>query len=610
MRNLRELREPLLDGESVPPPKLKRGCSLLTPQPLNPKLRRSGTGVSAGLFLLLIGSVDLVWAFPVKSVTVDCGKCQCTGVTELTKATQKVRQISFVCREGKPQSTTFSDPIEADDMRVLYRCGEGLSSTMEIPSPQLTPDKKYFFKVVGCNSPGGSHSPEDLPDNPFILLESASPPIQTTCISPPLGLVSWLSGDGSGRDIIGGNDGILNGTTFEAGKVGQAFSFDGLEDVVSTPLIFSYGGGATFEAWLKTTDDSGAVVTDGGGASAERGMGVFLDSGRIHLFGDKGTPDDLNFFIEGPVISDAQFHHVAGTWTGNTVSDGVKLYVDGEVVGSATALAQIDTGSTAISIGGHELIDHPKYAGLIDEVGLYSRALAASEIESIFNAGSAGKCLNRNDFTTAVQGAGSSTEIAVAFVQNATILAPASVSAVFWSQIGEALDTKSVVLTPNATASLIFGGNSDFEVGHIETVAGPGVVVTEIINLSIQGVGNIPPIGVGPSSPCKRPVAILKRNAEFDTGVALSSTTQKTATCEYSIYSGPDGDLIGSGVWTVHPFGQFQDSPLNDDSLPEDLPLLFDGNIQYECDIPVHAISLFQRKKDGALFSNAVACAE
>ena len=31
-------------------------------------------------------------------------------------------------------------------------------------------------------------------------------------------------------------------------------------------------------------------------------------------------------------------------------------------------------------------------AGLIDEVGIYNRALSASEIQAIFNAGSAGKC--------------------------------------------------------------------------------------------------------------------------------------------------------------------------------------------------------------------------
>ena len=52
------------------------------------------------------------------------------------------------------------------------------------------------------------------------------------CLPAPEGLVGWWPGDGDASDIQGANTGVLVGTTFAAGKVGQAFSFDGVDDFV------------------------------------------------------------------------------------------------------------------------------------------------------------------------------------------------------------------------------------------------------------------------------------------------------------------------------------------------------------------------------------------
>src|SRR5262249_51337935 len=54
------------------------------------------------------------------------------------------------------------------------------------------------------------------------------------CVTPPSGMVAWWPGDGNTNDIKSNNNGALqNGATFAAGKVGQAFSFDGVDDFVS-----------------------------------------------------------------------------------------------------------------------------------------------------------------------------------------------------------------------------------------------------------------------------------------------------------------------------------------------------------------------------------------
>ena len=48
--------------------------------------------------------------------------------------------------------------------------------------------------------------------------------------------MSWWPGKENAQDVIGPNDGTLQGgTTFAPGMVGQAFSFDGIDDHVLVP---------------------------------------------------------------------------------------------------------------------------------------------------------------------------------------------------------------------------------------------------------------------------------------------------------------------------------------------------------------------------------------
>ena len=207
------------------------------------------------------------------------------------------------------------------------------------------------------------------------------------------------------------------------------------------------------------------------------------------------------------------------------------------------------------------------------------------------------------DFPTAVVGGGSSTEITL--VQGATAALETLVRVLFLSQAGSVDGIRSLVLAPNSTASVTFDGDNLLQVGHIETRVGSGVVATEVIRLS-TGPESVSLIGVGPSLSCKRPVVGLKRNLEFNTGVALSNTRGETATCSWSIHSGPESTLIATGSIALPPSGQTQSFPLND--LPiAPLPAPFEGNIQYECDVPVHAFSLLQ-ERDGGLVSNATSC--
>ena len=83
--------------------------------------------------------------------------------------------------------------------------------------------------------------------------------VAQTCVPSPSGVVSRWGADGDATDLVGGNDGTLtNGTTFAPGFVGDAFSFDGLDDVVSISRAanLSMTSAYSLEAWVLNTGPS------------------------------------------------------------------------------------------------------------------------------------------------------------------------------------------------------------------------------------------------------------------------------------------------------------------------------------------------------------------
>jgi len=72
-------------------------------------------------------------------------------------------------------------------------------------------------------------------------------------VAPPSGLVSWWTADNTGADLKGLNNATLsNGTTYAAGKVGQAFSFDGVDDraAVADADSLKFTASMSIEGWI------------------------------------------------------------------------------------------------------------------------------------------------------------------------------------------------------------------------------------------------------------------------------------------------------------------------------------------------------------------------
>jgi hypothetical protein len=216
---------------------------------------------------------------------------------------------------------------------------------------------------------------------------------------------------------VGTNNATLeNGASYAPGEVGLAFSLSGSNSYVALPNNFfpypTTGTSAqpfTFEVWFNTT--SGGVIFGqqaGPPYGSLTGMvpGLYVGTDgelRAEMFwSGSGAP-----LTSTSTVTNGLFHHAAVTYDG---SDEV-LYLDGAAVASTslftqTAYAstyyyQFGTGYTKGWPGGNG--SWYQFDGLIDEPSLYSRALTAQEVLTIYQAGSAGKCFTNNPAPVFVQ---------------------------------------------------------------------------------------------------------------------------------------------------------------------------------------------------------------
>lgn len=212
-----------------------------------------------------------------------------------------------------------------------------------------------------------------------------------TCVAAPSGLVAWWRADGDASDRAGGHDGTLaGGVAFGAGEVGGAFTFNGVDGLVSVPASndLNLRTALTIGAWVKPdhypAPDAAVIAGRSHGYQL-----LLLTDGRVRFlfpFGGAGG----QFVDSAAPIQTTKFTHVAATYD---VATGLgNIYVDGTLAGTAALQGPIDDMTTPFQIGGFSDVVGVFFAGTIDEVELVNRALPASEIQAIVNAGPAGMC--------------------------------------------------------------------------------------------------------------------------------------------------------------------------------------------------------------------------
>lgn len=221
------------------------------------------------------------------------------------------------------------------------------------------------------------------------------------------GVVGWWPGDGNPNDIRGSNHGALtNGATYAAGQVGQAFSFDGIDDYVGnvgTVTTYSFvqnTGVFTITAWINLADLNALTqqaITANTGTTVEDGHFFLWENSsgqkrlRVGLMnGTNGAPV-IDVSSVDNVITTPGWHHVA------VVGDGavITFFVDGIAKGGGGGFGTLGTVASTrpLSIGRcPAAFPECQFSGRVDEVQIFSRALGVAEIQAIANSGTTGMC--------------------------------------------------------------------------------------------------------------------------------------------------------------------------------------------------------------------------
>ncbi len=208
--------------------------------------------------------------------------------------------------------------------------------------------------------------------------------------------VLWLAGDGDANDSAGGNNGTLsNGAGFAVGKVGQSLTFDGLSDQASVPHNQitvphnenqNVGNQLTIEGWIKptTNNNSNSLLQKRTDSNVGGYILEVVNSQTIGFYIFVGGT--FHALIPANSITAGVWQHVAATYDGAFM----RIYVNGIEIANQAQTGAIDSVTAPIIIGRNTVVNS-SYQGGIDELGLYNRALTAAEIQSISNAGLAGK---------------------------------------------------------------------------------------------------------------------------------------------------------------------------------------------------------------------------
>jgi len=211
----------------------------------------------------------------------------------------------------------------------------------------------------------------------FFLLTSVA-------LSAEEGLIGyWKFDEGTGdvaSDSSGNkNDGkIVRGPEWVNGKFGKALKFDSGKtqkvEIANSDSFAKIVTAVTIEAWINPANFSAWMSF---GVKGDITYGMFINPSalvRFHYSGGSTLDTPAN------TIKANEWTHVVGTYDGKTV----KVYLNGVVKAELNANAAIPANAATFVIGGTQ-DSRDWYAGMLDEVKLYSRGLTADEVKRSMN---------------------------------------------------------------------------------------------------------------------------------------------------------------------------------------------------------------------------------
>jgi chitodextrinase len=244
----------------------------------------------------------------------------------------------------------------------------------------LTPATSYQYRVAALDQAGN--------------VSAASAPITvTTSNAPPPAapVVAFAFDEGAGLTCSdassNGYDGtLMNGAGWSSGHTSSAVVFDGLNDWVGAGDIAALDGltRVSVSAWIKGS--VGPLSPAGVLVGKDAAFALVVVNHKL-MFGVKTGGQWLGFPASSTSVDDGAFHYVTGVYDGSQI----RVYVDGLLeatanIGSVTLNATSTPLQIASCLGGPNCAsDGEMWAGIIDDVRVYNRALSAAEISADMN---------------------------------------------------------------------------------------------------------------------------------------------------------------------------------------------------------------------------------
>jgi len=244
----------------------------------------------------------------------------------------------------------------------------------------------------------------------------------------------WRLGESSGSTAadtgIVGNDGNIQGgvTLGAAGAIANttntAATFNGSDGVVvasnstNNPTVYSE------MTWFKTTTTNGGKLIGFGdatsGTSSSYDRHVWMETSGQLTFGT--YTGQLNTATSPQNYNDGTWHFAAASQG----SDGMKLYVDGQLVATnGQTQAQAYAGYWRIG-GDTTWSTQPWFAGSLDDAAVFSKALTAAQISQLYALGAGSNAAPTASFTSSVN------KLAVAFDASASNDTDGTISTYSW----------------------------------------------------------------------------------------------------------------------------------------------------------------------------------
>jgi len=221
-------------------------------------------------------------------------------------------------------------------------------------------------------------------------------------------IVYWKFDEGSGttaQDATGGgNTGTLDGNaTWGTGKLGHAIVLDGTSAYVQAAnLVESSVTAYSLAMWFQTTSTAQQVLFANRGVTVTSGKSLTLEMGQMGHSGHLQwllDQDGWGIGVESTsTYADGSWHHVVATWTApaNTpvAYSQFALYVDGAAIGTSNFTINCNCGGVDSPLSGAQGAQIGTssawsifFAGSLDELGAWNRALDASDVTELYNGG-------------------------------------------------------------------------------------------------------------------------------------------------------------------------------------------------------------------------------